>query len=142
MTDWKKDYEAGAIILTSRYTTSNAIHQSSKLPEEKREKFLRWLEDFEYNLMGIPRPDRVIFLDMPLDYARQLLNKRYKNDETRLDVHEKDMQYQEECYQVALKTCELLGWTRLSCVEDGLLKSKEENAEEIYRTLKGILDTL
>ena len=60
-TDWQKDWEQGKVIFCDRYTTSNAVHQSSKLPEEQLEPFTEWLFDYEYNLLGLPAPTCVIF---------------------------------------------------------------------------------
>ena len=65
MTDWKNDCARGAVILANRYTTSNAVHQLSKLPEPEWEPFLNWLYGYEYGLLGIPKPDLVLFLRVP-----------------------------------------------------------------------------
>ncbi|MFQ9094515.1 MAG: phosphatidylglycerol lysyltransferase domain-containing protein [Ruminococcus sp.] len=78
--DWEKNYAAGEIILASRYTTSNAIHQMSKLPPEQWDDYLRWLEDYEYNKLELPRPDLVLFLSLPLALSQKLLSKRYDGD--------------------------------------------------------------
>lgn len=80
---WQPDYEAGALILAARYTTSNAIHQMGKLPKSEWDAYLRWLEDYEYGLLGLPRPDLVIFLDMPPEVSQTLLSGRYEGDRGR-----------------------------------------------------------
>ena len=66
-TEWKEIYENGGLILADRYTTSNAVHQASKLPQKEQQAFLDWMFDFEYRIMGIPAPDTVFFLDMPTE---------------------------------------------------------------------------
>ena len=66
MTDWKSAYEGGGIILSDRYTTSNAVHQGAKLPAAEQPAFFDWLYDLEYVKLGLPRPDLVIFLDVDL----------------------------------------------------------------------------
>ena len=73
---WGEYYKNGGTVVSGRYTTSNAVHQASKLNEDKWEDFLSWLYDFEYNKIGIPKPDKVIFLDMPVEVSQKLLTKR------------------------------------------------------------------
>ena len=111
---WQADYEAGTLILAARYTTSNAIHQMGKLPRSRWDEFLAWLEQYEYDLLGLPRPDRVLFLDMPLSVSQRLLHARYAGDDTRRDIHERDTRYLALCRESALyaacaKAVELAG---------------------------------
>ena len=73
---WGTYYERGGLILTDRYTTSNAVHQTVKCPPQERGEFLRWLDDFEHTKLGLPRPDLVLYLDMPTDQAVALLRRR------------------------------------------------------------------
>ena len=61
--DWGAFYEAGGLVVADRYTTSNAVHQASKLLPGERKAFLDWLFDTEYRLLGLPKPDLVIYLD-------------------------------------------------------------------------------
>lgn len=116
---WQADYEAGAFILAARYTTSNAIHQMGKLPRTEWDAYLAWMEDYEYNLLGLPRPDRVLFLDMPLDISQRLLLSRYEGDDTKRDIHERDRQYLATCRESALYAAERLGWSVVTCGKDG-----------------------
>ena len=67
--DWGEVYRNGGLILSDRYTTSNAVHQGAKLPEDELPDFFRWLEDIEYGKMGLPRPDLVIYLDVDLELS-------------------------------------------------------------------------
>ena len=73
---WKDDYAAGGLILSDRYTTSNAVHQGGKLEGAAREEFFSWLYDLEFNRMGLPKPDLVLWLDMPVEIAETLMRKR------------------------------------------------------------------
>ena len=73
---WGRDYAAGKQILSDRYTTSNAVHQTGKLPESEWEDFLRWLFDFEYGKLGLPEPSLVLYLDMPTKQAVENLRRR------------------------------------------------------------------
>ena len=74
--DWGEFYDAGGLIVADRYTTSNAVHQASKLPEEERKAFLDWLFDLEYRLLGLPAPDLVFYLDMPTEVTEKLMRRR------------------------------------------------------------------
>lgn len=115
---WKQAYDAGYIIVADRYTTSNGVHQCSKLPQELWQPFMKWLYDFEYHKMGIPKPDCVIYLDMNLQVSQKLLSKRYAGDEAKKDIHEKDMQYLNRSRMAAQYCTNQGGWAKVSC-DDG-----------------------
>ena len=116
---WQEDYAAGVPIVAARYTTSNAIHQMTKCPESSWDRFLSWLEDYEYTLLGLPRPDRVVFLDMPLEVSQKLLEKRYQGDAEKKDIHERDTAYLQNCRRAALYAADKLEWTVVPCASDG-----------------------
>ncbi|MBQ9861811.1 MAG: deoxynucleoside kinase [Clostridia bacterium] len=116
---WEEDYKAGRLILAARYTTSNAIHQMGKLPREEWDAYLAWLQEYEYGLLGLPRPDRVIFLDMPLEISQRLLSTRYEGDEAKKDIHERDLTYLRTCRESALYAADKMGWNLVSCGENG-----------------------
>ena len=77
--DWKKDYDEGKIIIANRYTTANAVHQCSKIPKEKRDEYLNWLFDYEWKKLGLPTPDKVIYLCQPPKFRFRL----YKSGATK-----------------------------------------------------------
>lgn len=137
--DWGKYYNDGGIIVSGRYTTSNAVHQCSKLDENEWEGFLSWLYDFEYNKLGIPKPDKVIFLDMPIEVSQKLLDKRYGADGGQKDIHEKDVAYLEKCRKAAYFTADYSGWTKIFCAKDGEPRTIEDIAEDVINTVKEIL---
>lgn len=128
---WQKDYEAGTLILAARYTTSNAIHQMSKLPREEWDSYLAWLEDYEYNLLKLPRPDEVLFLDMPLEISQRLLSGRYGGAEEKKDIHERDLSYLKHCRESALYAAEKLGWRVVTCGENGVPLAPEVITEKL-----------
>lgn len=130
---WEQDYKAGVPIVAARYTTSNAIHQMTKCPEEEWDAFLEWLEDYEYNLLGLPKPDKVIFLDMPPEVSQKLLEKRYDGDAEKKDIHERDCTYLLNCRRAALYVAEKMGWTVIACSKDGEPLSLEEIHEQILK---------
>ena len=118
-TDWKKYYDNGDIIVCGRYTTSNAIYQMTKLADDERDVFLSWLWDYEYTKLGLPRPDKVIFLDMPLEVSQRLLSARYNGDESKKDIHESNLNFMEKCRVSALYTAEKCNWDMICC-SDGV----------------------
>ena len=133
---WSEDYLSGTVILADRYVTSNAVHQTVKLPREQWDSYLDWLTAYEYNKMGIPKPDCVIYLDMPVEISQRLMTKRYEGDEVKKDIHEKNVAYLLECRKAAEFAAEKFGWSVIKCAKDGEPRSREEISEEIYRTVK------
>ena len=113
--DWGKFYEEGGILIADRYTTSNAVHQCSKLPPEQWDTFLQWLFDYEYHLLGLPAPDKVIYLQVDPAVSQRLMTARYHGDETRKDVHEKDTEYLARSRRAAEYCAAHLGWDTVHC---------------------------
>lgn len=138
MTDWKGFYESGGVILAGRYTTSNAIYQLTKLPSEEHEYFLNWLCDFEYGKLGLPEPDIVIYLDMPVEVSQLLLNERYRGDETKKDIHESNPEFLQACRRNALYAADQCGWIVLNCADGAYPLSIEEVYSSICECLKVI----
>lgn len=137
---WGEDYRRGVLTLADRYTTSNAVHQSSKLPREEWEGFFRWLGEFEYDRLGLPRPDKVIWLDMPIDRAVENLRRRERDTHTHADIHEVDEDYLRRCHAAARAAAAFYGWERVACVdEEGRLRSIEDLHEEIWGRLAPIV---
>lgn len=134
--DWQNYYENGGLILADRYTTSNAIHQASKLTGDDREVFLDWLFDFEYRLLGMPAPDAVFFLDMPIDNVRILLQNREGKTE---DIHERDFDYLQNCYNTASLSAEKYAWNRIKCVKNGKIRTIEDISHEIASFMDNII---
>lgn len=137
---WGKWYEEGGLVVSDRYTTSNAVHQASKEPVDKREDFLNWLYDFEYDKLGLPRPDLVIYLDVPTDFTEKMLRHRESETHTHADIHEQDMQYLATCRRMGRAAAEHYGWTVIRCVRDGAMRSMEDIHEEIYRHVAACLE--
>lgn len=115
---WQKDYEEGTVMIAARYTTSNAIHQMSKLPRTEWDSYLAWLQDYEYNKLGLPRPNAVLFLDMEPEVSAKLISSRYHGDESKRDIHEKNKKYLQECTVSAHYAGEKLGFHMIAC-DDG-----------------------
>ena len=136
---WGQWYEQGGLVLADRYTTSNAIHQASKVPPEEREGFFHWLYDFEYQKLGLPRPDRVFYLDVPTEATVGMLRSREEQTHTHADIHEQDTAYLRTCRESGALAARVLGWTRVQCVKDGAMRSIEDIHGEIWRQVEPLL---
>ena len=133
---WQEDYLSGTVILADRYTTSNAVHQSVKLPAQQWNTYLDWLTDYEYNKMGIPKPTCVIYLDMPVEISQRLMSKRYKGNEDKKDIHEANVEYLLKCRTAAMFAAEKFGWSVIKCSEDGEPLTIKEINNAIYKEVK------
>ena len=130
-TDWGRFYEEGGVVIADRYTTSNAVHQCSKLPPEQWDDFLRWAFDYEYRLLGLPAPDAVVYLQVDPAVSQKLMTGRYHGDESRKDVHEKDTEYLARSRRAAEYCAEHLGWATVHCTENGAMRTIEEIQAEV-----------
>ena len=122
----------GYDVILDRYTTSNLAHQGSKLAD-KNERFnmYQWIDKLEYWLLGLPKPDKTIFLHMPYEYSAKLkLNREY------LDEHEKDEDHLRLAEASYIELSELYNWDVINCTFDGDIKSVEQIHEEIYQLIK------
>ena len=130
-TKWGEHYKSGGIIIADRYTTSNAVHQCAKLPDDKQEEYLKWLSEFEYKYIGIPEPDLVIYLRVAPEVSQELMNKRYHGDASQKDIHEQDIDYLRRSRLSADKCAKLLGWKTVECISDGQMRSIDDISAEI-----------
>lgn len=137
---WGSWYEQGGLVLSDRYTTSNAVHQASKEPLEKQGEFLKWLYEFEYDKLGLPRPDLTIYLDVPTDFTEKMLRGRETATNTHADIHEQDMAYLATCRRTGKAAAQFYDWTVVQCVRDGKMRSIEDIHEEIYRHVMACLE--
>ena len=133
--NWREFYENGGIVIADRYTTSNAVHQCSKLPEAEWEGYLNWLFHFEYDLLGIPAPDRVFYLQTDPGMSQKLLTERYRGDEKKKDIHERNADYLAHSRAAAEFCAKKLGWTTIHCVKDGSMRGIQEIHEELLGCL-------
>lgn len=137
--DWGGFYEAGGLIIADRYTTSNAVHQASKLPEGERGRYLDWLFGLEYGLLGLPSPDLVLYLDMPTEITGRMMRKRETDSGTRADIHEQDEAYLRRCRENAREVVRMCGWTVIHCAVDGEPRAMEDIHAEVYDRVKPLL---
>ena len=138
--DWGSFYNDGGVIVCDRYVTSNIVHQAMKIDGDKTE-FINWLSDYEYNKLELPKPDLVIFLDMPPEAARELMKNRANKitGKEEKDIHEKNKDYLTASYNNAVSVAENQGWHRILC-SDGLnVRTIEDIHNEIVKIVKKIL---
>lgn len=142
--EWEEFYNQGNIILADRYTTSNMVHQASKMDIEDRDVYLDWLENYEFNMYKIPRPDCVVFLDVPLSISSKLMENRNNKitGESKKDIHESDLAYLEKSYNNSLHIADRYGWNKVNCVRDNELRSVEDIHEEIYQIVKNTIESM
>ena len=138
--DWGNWYEEGGLILSDRYTTSNAVHQASKVEGEAQKAYLQWLYDFEYDKLGLPSPDLVIYLDVPTDYTEKMLRSREQATNTQADIHEQDMQYLATCRKTGKTAAEYYGWKVIECVRNGEMRTREDIHAEIFAAVQECLE--
>ncbi len=142
MLDWKADYDAGCVILANRYTSANAVHQLSKLEETEYDSFLEWLTDFEYRKLGIPAPDAVVYLCLPPEASARMIEHRCEETGAEKDIHENNSEHLEKSYRAALYSAEKLGWKKIDCDENGVMRKREEILSDITESLRDVIPEL
>ncbi len=135
--DLKQKYEAGEVLVLDRYTTSSLIYQSALIEDiEERKKFIDYVCDFEYEKLGIKRPDNVIFLHAPFDLVTEIRRARNKNNKEAEDIHEADLDFMLKVYENAMFLADYLSWDKVQCNEGNKLRSIEDIHEDVYRLVK------
>ena len=137
--DWGSYYEQGGLLIADRYTTSNAVHQTSKLPPEQQRPFVDWLFDFEYQKLGLPAPDRVLYLDLPTELSEQMMRRREEATHTHADIHEQDEAYLRSCRESAARVVDWCGWQRIRCDRDGRIRSIQDIHQEVLERVADLL---
>lgn len=138
-TELEEYYNKGGIILADRYTTANMVHQAGKIKDEKeREKFLNWLWDFEFNLYKLPVPTKVFFLNMPPEFAFELMKNRENKftHEAQKDIHERDRNHIIDSYNAACDVAKKYNWVTIDCIKDNKIRTIEEIHEDIFSQIK------
>ena len=139
--DWKEFYERpDSIVLATRYTSSNEIHQLAKLERDEWDDFINWAEDFEHEKLGIPRPDMVLYLDMKYEIAMELVSGRSEKTGQKKDIHELDEDYMLRCHKAAAFASAKLGWKNIVCYEDKTPITPEEISVKIMEEVIPLLD--
>ncbi len=132
--DWGSLLKEGYTVVADRYVTSNVIYQTAKIDgEDEKREFLRWLEDIEYNKLGLPRPDKVLFLNMEPEAAARLMAERKNKitDGSEKDIHEKNASYLRTAYDNACFAAHESNWLEIKCSVNGIPRSIEEIHKDI-----------
>lgn len=137
---WEDNYKNGDLIFASRYVSSNAIHQMVKLHESEWDNYLEWLSDYEYDKLGLPKPDLVIFLDVPIEISQKLMSGRYDGDESKKDIHEANVTYLHSCRKSALYAADKLGWKVLDCCDENGLLPIEIVTDKLLDIINEVID--
>lgn len=133
----------GNIVIANRYVSANQIHQGGKIVNaKKRREFLKWLDQMEFGVFKIPRPDLVLYLSLPIAITQKLMQERDKKTKrkyvgTKGDVHENDPVFLENSRKSALKLVkELNNFVKIECADRGEIRSREHIHEDIYSIAK------
>ena len=137
--DWGEYYKGGGLILSDRYTTSNAVHQGAKVPEPELGAFLDWLYDFEFRILELPRPDLVLYMDIDLASAERQMRARESETRTAADIHEADLDYLRRCLWAGGAAADRFGWRRIPCVEGGKMRPVEDIHGDVFRVVQTVL---
>ena len=135
---WGGDYRQGKLILCDRYATSNMVYQMGKLPRAEWDGYLAWMEDFEYQKLGIPRPDLVLYLGHAHRSFSKLLLQRYQGDSGKKDIHESHLAFLRSCGECARYAGQRLGWKVVPCAKGG----EPLPVEEIHRAVLAAVEPL
>ena len=137
LTGLKQEYEKGGIIVLDRYTTSSLIYQSSVIENlEERDKFINYIYDYEYNKLGIPEPDLVIFLHAPFELIKELKAKRKTNDGIQNDIHERDLEFMKNVSDTSISIANKFNWSYIECTKDNRMRTIEEIHEDVYKLVR------
>lgn len=137
---YDEDYD---VLICDRYTTSNMIHQGEKLKEgSERDAYISWLKDLEYNKLGIPEPDHVVFLDLDPEISQKLIEKRKQTTDHKEDIHEKNKDYLKKVYETAKKVAEQENWDVVTCYDQGEIRSIEAIQEDLYNKVKDVVEEI
>lgn len=132
--DLKDFYEQGGVIIFDRYVESNMLHQAGKLRDKTEvDKFCEWLDQLEFGTLKLPRPNKVIFLDVPVEVSTRLAHARAGlKANTAKDIHEQNPEHLVHAYNAGMYMCDKYGWDKINCTVDGNMRSIEDISNEIF----------
>lgn len=142
--DLKAFYENGGIILFDRYVESNMLHQAGKISDQAdKDRFLEWLDNFEFDVLKLPRANKIIFLDVPVDVSLAMARARsgLKNQSEK-DIHENNAEHMYKAYASGKYVCDKYNWDVIDCVKDGKMRTIEDISDEIYKKVINDLSRL
>ena len=134
--------DKGGIVIADRYVSANQMHQGGKIgDDEKRKEFLTWLDDLEYGVFGIPKPNAIVFLHVPVEVSAELAQKRAKETGGSIDVAEGDIDHQKKSQEGALSIVkDRNNWIKVECCEGGDMRSREDIHKEIKKVVQKLYE--
>ena len=135
----KDALNSGKIVLLDRYTTSNLIYQGSLFEREKRDEFLNYITDYEYNRLGLKKPDLVIFLKLDKNFANTLRKNR-DTEGVEGDINEKENAFLDKVYDNSLYVADKYNFKVIECSKDGVLRSIDDISREVYNIVRKELE--
>lgn len=126
---------AGKVVILDRYVSANQMHQGGKISDaRKRKEFLAWLDTMEHKVLGLPRPNRIIYLHVPVAVSQVLLKDKKR------DLAEQNMKYLSDSQRGALKLIEASNaWVKIDCTKNGMMRSREDIHEDVYAQVKKVI---
>ena len=144
MTQLIKNITKDSVVVFDRYVSSNMLHQGGKIHnDEDLEKYLKWLENFEFEVMKIPRPDKIFFLSVPPEISMELIKQRKGlKSQTEKDIQESDENHLKNAYNTGMKISKMFGWEIIDCVdkEKKQMRTKGDISKEIQQKVNQILN--
>ncbi|MCP4523973.1 MAG: deoxynucleoside kinase [Candidatus Gracilibacteria bacterium] len=138
----KQDLKNYDYILSNRYVSANMIHQAGKISEKnERENFLEWISDLEYNIFGIPKPDKTIFLNVSPEMSQKLVLKKaereYLKGGKKMDLHEEDVDHLKNAHASALEiVSQNADWIQIDCEKNNIMRNIEDITQDILHEIK------
>ena len=136
----------GYIVIANRYVSANQIHQGGKIKSaKKRQAFIEWLDEMEYKVFKIPKPDIVLYLSVPLEVSLRMIKERNAVSKRnyvgkKKDVHEVDTEFQKNSRESALWLAKTQkNFLKIDCAPKSILCTREEIHEQVYKSVKGII---
>lgn len=135
---------AGKIILVNRFTGSNMAHQGTKFKHaEERRGYFIWIDNLEFEMLGIPRPDVNFVLRVPADIAQGLVDHKDERSYTdkKRDIHEADINHLKRSVEVYDNMCDLFpkDFRRIDCVRHDKLMSIEQISNLLWEQVEPLL---
>ena len=139
----KKWLKEGKIVVANRYVSANMGHQTGKIKSKKdRDKFLEWVTHLEFDIFGIPKPDKVILLYMPPAVGQKLVDQKSAREYIRgkkRDIHEADLNHLQNAADAYKYVAEKFKWDVIKCANDDKIFSREEIHEKLWKIISKLL---
>ncbi len=125
------------VLVLDRYTASNIAHQGAKVPDSEREEIIKWIEEIEHDVFGLPSADLTLLLDVSVETSQELIRKKAKRDYTDevADLQESNVTYMRGVHAVYQQLAERDGWQKIACEASGKLRSLDEIATDVVRAI-------